>query len=96
LFKEVRQSGRADGVPSQAGTTGAVSQDRKRGSLKRSLSWKEGPLTRQKGGARSYGQEVDPDRSFLPLRKLRVADLLSFTLVPLATDVPGCEGGEEK
>ena len=40
-------------------------------------------MTRAKGGARSFGQEVDPDRSFLTLRRLRVADLLSFTLVPL-------------
>ena len=58
----------------------------------RSHSWKEGPLTRQKGGARSFGQEVGPDRSFLTLRKLRVADLLSFTLVPLLTHAPGYEG----
>jgi hypothetical protein len=42
------------------------------------------------------GQEVDPDRSFLTSRKLHVADLLSFALVPLLTHAPGYEGGEEK
>jgi hypothetical protein len=73
----------AGGLPSQGGTPGAACEDREGGSLERSHSWKEGPVTRQKGGARSFGQEVDRDRSFLTLRKLRVADLLSFTLVPL-------------
>ena len=86
---QLLRNGRAGGVPLQAGTAGAASKTRKRGSLERSQSWKEGPLTRQKGGARSSGQEVDPDRSFLTLRTLRVADLLSFALVPLLTDAPG-------
>ena len=67
-----------------------------RGRTGAPLSWKEGPVTRQKGGARAFGQEVGPDRSFLTLRTLRVADLLSFTLVPLLTHAPGYEGGEEK
>ena len=60
-----------------------------RGRTGAPLSWKEGPVTRQKGGARASGQEVDPDRSFLTFRKLSVADLLSFALVPLLTDAPG-------
>jgi hypothetical protein len=37
-------------------------------------------------GLRAGGR---PRRSFLTLRKLRVADLLSFELVPLLTDAPG-------
>jgi hypothetical protein len=50
--------------------------------LRSKQSWKEVPVTRPKGGASVLRTGGQPRRSFLPLRKLRAADLLSSPAPP--------------
>ena len=51
----------AEAVPYQAGTSGAPTAPWECDRTGAPLGLKEGPLTRQKGGARASGQEVDSD-----------------------------------
>ena len=75
--------GPAGGVPAQAGTQSAPVVHQQRGRPAAVQDWKEGPVTRPQGGASVLRTGGRPRRSFLPLRKLRAADLLSLPVAPL-------------
>ena len=70
-------------VPAQAGTRSAPSARRERGRPAAAHDWEEGPVTRPKNGASVLRTGGRPQRSFLSLRKLRAADLLSLPVAPL-------------
>src|SRR3712207_9064046 len=61
-------------VPTQGGTRGAPEVRYPRGRPAAAHDWKEGPVTRPKGGASVLRTGGQPRRSFLPLRTLRAAD----------------------
>ena len=73
---------RSSGVPHQGGTTSAPPVHRQLGQPAAAQNWKEGPVTRQKGGASALRTGGRPRQSFLLLRALRAADVLSLPLAP--------------
>src|SRR5688572_26022721 len=85
-------------IPPHGGTESAPEVHHKRGRPAAARDWKEKrPASRPKGvgrvSSRTGGQ---PRRSFLPLRTLRAADLLSTPLSPKATHAQQRIGREEK
>jgi hypothetical protein len=70
------------GVPLQAGTSSAPAVHRERGRPAAAQNWKEGPGTKPNGGASVLRTGGRPRRSFLPVRALRAADLLSLPGAP--------------
>src|SRR4051812_31456800 len=74
----------AASVPPQAGRRGAGGRASDQGRPAAAHDWEEGPVTRPKGGASVLRTGGRPRRSFLPLRTLRAADLLSLPLAPAA------------